>query len=75
MQHDLSVSRPALLSQRRLLSVLEGEARFVESLGWRARWTYPLRLIRRLVRYLFIRPRLAVWMGRWLLARIIPTVR
>ena len=75
LQHDLSISRPALLSRRRLLSVLEGEARFVESLGWRARWTYPLRLIRRLARYLFIRPRLAVWMGRWLVARIIPAIR
>ena len=66
LEHDLSIARPASLSRRRLLSVLEGEARFVRSLGWRARWAHPFRLARRLTRYLIVRPRLAAWMAGWM---------
>ena len=69
VEHDLSIARPASLSRRRLISVLEGEARFVASLGRCARWVHPLRLARRLVRYLVVRPRLGAWMAGWMLAR------
>ena len=66
LEHDLSIARPASLSRRRLLSVLDGEARFVRSLDWRARWAHPFRLARRLARYLIVRPRLAAWMASWI---------
>ena len=69
LEHDLSIAHPESLSKRRLLSVLDGEARFVASLGWKARWAHPFRLARRLARYLVARPRLATWMASWLVSR------
>lgn len=69
VDHDLSIARPASLSRRRLLSVLEGEARFVRSLEWPARYVHPIRLMHRLARYLVIRPRLAAWMAAWIFSR------
>lgn len=69
LEHDLSIAHPESLSRRRLMSVLDGEARFVASLGWQARWAHPFRLARRLMRYLVFRPRLATWMAGWLVSR------
>lgn len=69
LEHDLSIAHPESLSKRRLFSVLDGEARFVASLGWQARWAHPFRLARRLARYLLVRPRLATWMAGWLVSR------
>ena len=50
LEHDLSVSEPRRLSERRLASILAGEALFTRTLGWPARWLQPLRLLWRALR-------------------------
>lgn len=70
IQHDLSIATLASVSPRRLLSMLDGEAHFHDTLGYWARIAYPLRLIARMVRMLWISPPLARHTLRWALKRL-----
>ena len=69
LQHDLSVANPSQLSRRRLLSILEGEAQFQKLLGIGANIFYPIRLAARVIRYLCIKPRLAIYTLAWAFKR------
>jgi len=69
LEHDLSVANPAALSPTRLLSVLQAEADFMRQLGLRARWFYPLRLVRRIVVLAAVKPSLAVTAVGWIFKR------
>jgi hypothetical protein len=68
LQHDLSVADLSSLTRQRLFSILNGEACFNSALGGKARIAYPLRLAARIIRYAFVKPRLAIasaaWVGR-----------
>lgn len=70
LQHDLSIRSPASLSQRRLTSILDGEARLLTSLGLTARITYPLRVTLRLLRLAWVNPRLALHTLGWVMRRL-----
>jgi hypothetical protein len=65
LQHDLSIANLRQMSRRRLLSILEGEAQFQRLLGIGARLVYPMRIGARIIRYLYIRPRLAIYTLAW----------
>jgi len=65
LRHALSVEDPTQLSKRRLFSILDGEALFQKSLGSAARIVYPFRVVARAIRYLCIRPRLALYTFSW----------
>jgi hypothetical protein len=69
LQHDLSVANPAQLSRRRLLSILEGEVQFQKLLGIGANLLYPIRFAARVIRYSYIRPRLAIYTLAWAFQR------
>jgi hypothetical protein len=69
LQHDLSVANPAQLSRRRLLSILEGELQFQKLLGIGANFLYPIRFAARVIRYFYIRPRLALHTLAWAFQR------
>ncbi|MEO6407251.1 MAG: hypothetical protein ABIO45_00665 [Burkholderiaceae bacterium] len=70
LQHDLSIVTPAGLSARRLSSVLDGEARFVATLGPAARFAYPVRLVVRMLRYTRVSRPLALRTLRWSVRRL-----
>lgn len=72
LQHDLSIASPASLSMRRLTSVLDGEARFLGSLGLIAQLIYPIRLIMRMQRLLWVAPRLALHILGWVMHHLLP---
>lgn len=57
LEHDLSVFRPAELSDKRLRSILRGEALFVRDLPLPARMLYPVRLLARALRFSWVQPR------------------
>ena len=70
LRHDLSIASPASLSTRRLSSVLDGEARFHRTLGQPARLIYPVRLLARMLRMLWLSPPLARHTVGWALKRL-----
>jgi hypothetical protein len=57
LEHDLSVARPSQLSNKRLRSILAGEALFVRELSLTARLLYPVRLLVRAARFSRAQPR------------------
>jgi hypothetical protein len=70
LQHDLSITNLGQISRRRLVSILEGEAQFQRLLGIGARLIYPIRIAARVIRYLYIRPRLAIYTLAWAWQRV-----
>jgi Glycosyl transferase family 2 len=70
LQHDLSIANLRHMSRRRLLSILEGEAQFQRLLGGGARILYPFRIAARVIRYFYIRPRLAIYTLAWAWQRV-----
>jgi GT2 family glycosyltransferase len=68
--HDLSIESPQFLSRSRLFSILDSETFLYRNLGIAARCTHPLRLIMRMMRYLVIKPELAIQIAAWMLGRI-----
>ena len=70
VDHDLSIVSPAALTESRLVSVLEGEAKYYSVLGWVARAVYPWRIVWRITQMLFVNPRLARCAFLWAWSRV-----
>jgi GT2 family glycosyltransferase len=71
VKHDLSICDLGSLSEQRLIGILEGEAAFIQLLGFIARIFYPFRLVVRLIRYTRKQPRLAFGMLKWVCRRAV----
>jgi hypothetical protein len=74
LDHDLSIRSPKAISARRLTSILEGESRFVSTLGPVARAAHPARLMLRALRLWRANPALAVHAVRWCARRLVSRV-
>jgi len=70
LQHDLSICTMKYLNPSRLTSILNGEVAFIARLGTRARLVYPFRLVVRIFRYAWTRPKLAIHVLAWIHRRM-----